>query len=197
MLIAIALVVLAYLFGSVSSAIIVARVMGLPDPRGQGSGNPGATNVLRYGGRKAGALTLLGDTLKGTLPVLAALALGLADRWLAAVGLAAFAGHLLPAFFRFKGGKGIATGLGVILGWSWPAFLLAIGTWLAVAAVTRISSLAALVAFLLAPVYVYAFTASPALTAAMAVMTVVTYWRHRSNIRNLLAGTEGRIGAGR
>lgn len=188
------LVVAAYLIGSVSSAIVVARLMGLPDPRGQGSGNPGATNVLRYGGRKAGALTLLGDMLKGTVPVLAAVLLGVPDPGLALVGLAAFAGHLLPVFFAFKGGKGIATGLGVILGWSWPAFLAAIATWIVVAAIGRISSLAALVAFLLAPAYLFYFTGSPGMAAAMGVMTVVTYWRHRSNIRRLLAGTESRIG---
>lgn len=187
-------IILAYLLGSLSSAILVCRLMGLPDPRGEGSGNPGATNVLRVGGRVAGALTLAGDFLKGTVAVWLALLVGLAPAALGAVGVAAFLGHLYPVFFGFKGGKGVATGLGVLLGWSWSVLVVTVGTWLLVAAVTRISSLSALVAFLLAPVYLWGFTGEPALAVAMAVMTAVTYWRHRGNIRRLLAGEEARIG---
>ncbi|MGD8430326.1 MAG: glycerol-3-phosphate 1-O-acyltransferase PlsY [Ectothiorhodospiraceae bacterium] len=197
MLLNLLLIAVSYLFGSVSSAIIVCRLMRLPDPRGEGSGNPGATNVLRYGGKKAGAITLAGDFLKGTLPLLIARLFVSDPSVLAAVGLAAFLGHLYPVFFGFKGGKGVATGLGVMLGWSWVTLLLAVGTWLLVAAISRISSLSALVAFLLAPAYVWWATGSQPLVVAMAAMTVITYWRHRSNIANLIAGKEGKIGAGK
>jgi glycerol-3-phosphate acyltransferase PlsY len=189
------LAALGYLVGSISSAVLVCRLMGLPDPRTQGSGNPGATNVLRFGGRLAGGLTLAGDFLKGTLPVLVAIAVDAGGAGLALAGLGAYLGHLYPVFFGFRGGKGVATGLGVLLGWNWLAALATVATWLLVAAITRISSLSALTAFLLAPAYVWYLTASPWLALAMLVMTVVTYWRHRSNIRNIIAGTEGRIGA--
>ncbi|KAB7627303.1 glycerol-3-phosphate 1-O-acyltransferase PlsY [Alkalilimnicola sp. S0819] len=193
MLLTFALVLLGYLFGSVSAAILVCRALGLPDPRASGSHNPGATNVLRIGGKKAAALTLLGDFLKGTLPVLAARALGADDISQALVGLAAFLGHLYPVFFRFRGGKGVATGLGVILAWSWVACAATAGTWLLMAAAFRISSLSALTAFLLAPAYLYAATGSRYLGAAMLLITVLTYWRHRSNIAKLLEGSEGKL----
>lgn len=189
-----ALVLLSYLFGSFSSAIVVSRLMGLPDPRTEGSGNPGATNVLRYGGRKAGALTLLGDLLKGTLPLLIARLVTVDPVALALVGLAAFLGHLFPVFFGFKGGKGVATALGVLLGWHWLLLVAAGAIWLLMALITRISSLSALTAFALAPVYVFWLSASPALTAATVAMSVMIFWRHRSNIRRIMAGTEGRIG---
>lgn len=185
----------AYLIGSVSSAILICRMLGLPDPRTEGSGNPGATNVLRVGGRKAAALTLAGDFLKGTLPVVAVVLLGLPEPVIAAAGLAAFAGHLFPVFFGFRGGKGVATGLGVLLGWHWLLLAAVAGTWLVVAVISRISSLSALVAFALAPVYVWLISASPALTGATVLMTALIYWRHTGNIRNILAGTESRIGA--
>ena len=195
MLLEIALVIGAYLIGSVATAVLTCRLLGLPDPRTVGSGNPGATNVLRMGGKKAAIITLLGDMLKGLIPVLAAQALGFADAWLGAVALAAFVGHLFPVFFGFKGGKGVATALGVLLGLSWGVGALVLVTWLAVAAISRISSLSALVAALLAPAYTAWLTGSPWLIATTVAMTVLIYWRHRSNIRNLLAGTEGRIGA--
>lgn|SRR5690606_8286317 len=188
------LTLLGYLFGSVSAAILVCRLLRLPDPRTEGSGNPGATNVLRVGGKKAAAMTLAGDLLKGTIPVLIARAITDDPLTLALVGVAAFFGHLYPVFFGFKGGKGVATGLGVLLGWHWAAFLLTALTWLVVAKLGRISSLAALTAFLLAPLYVWLITSEPALTAATGVLTVATYWRHRSNIGKILAGTESRIG---
>ena len=193
MLLEIALVIGAYLIGSVATAVLTCRLLGLPDPRTVGSGNPGATNVLRMGGKKAAIITLLGDMLKGLIPVLAAQALGFADAWLGAVALAAFVGHLFPVFFGFKGGKGVATALGVLLGLSWGVGALVLVTWLAVAAISRISSLSALVAALLAPAYTAWLTGSPWLIATTVAMTVLIYWRHRSNIRNLLSGAEGRI----
>ncbi len=188
------LVLVAYLLGSLSSAIIVCRLAGLPDPRSGGSGNPGATNVLRLGGKRLAALTLAGDLLKGLLPVLAGHALGLPPVILALVGLAAFLGHLYPVFFRFQGGKGVATSLGVLLGLDWAVGLAAVATWLAVAAVSRYSSLSALVAIALAPLWVaWRFGAlEPAV--ACAVMTLLLFWRHAGNIRRLVAGNEPRIG---
>lgn len=188
------LTLIGYLFGSVSSAIIVCRLLRLPDPRTQGSGNPGATNVLRVGGKKAGALTLAGDLLKGTLPLLIARAVTDDALTLALVGAAAFIGHLYPVFFGFKGGKGVATGLGVLLGWHWLAALLTAVTWLLMAKLVKISSLSALVAFLLAPAFVWLSTTSLELTITMALLSAITFWRHRSNIAKLLTGTEGRIG---
>ncbi len=192
----IALVVLAYLFGSVSSAILICRLLGLPDPRSQGSGNPGATNVLRIGGKKAAAATLAGDMLKGLIPVLIARAAGADMAVQSLVAVAAFLGHLYPVFFRFQGGKGVATALGVLLGLHWPVGLMTIGTWLMVAKVFRISSLAALVAMALTPAYVAWLRPEPVLLAAISFMTVLLFWRHRSNIRALVHGREGRIRSG-
>jgi len=190
------LIVAAYLMGSLSTALVAARLMGLADPRSQGSGNPGATNMLRIGGRKAGVVTLLGDMLKGLVPVVVARLAGLEPQALALVALAAFLGHLYPVFFGFRGGKGVATALGVLLGLCWPVGVATIGTWLAVAGLTRISSLAALTAALGAPFYFLWLRPEPAFVTAAAVMAVLLYWRHRSNIRKLLAGTEGRIKLG-
>ncbi|ROR34180.1 glycerol-3-phosphate 1-O-acyltransferase PlsY [Inmirania thermothiophila] len=179
-----------YLLGSLSSAIVVCRALGLPDPRTQGSRNPGATNVLRIGGRRAAALTLAGDMLKGLVPVAAARLAGLDPFAASLVGLAAFLGHLYPVFFGFQGGKGVATLLGVLLGLHPLAGLLTVGTWLATAALWRISSLSALVASALAPLYTLWATGAPRAAGTVAVMTVLLYWRHRSNIRNLMAGRE-------
>jgi len=190
----IVLIVVGYLFGSVSSAILVCRALGLPDPRSGGSGNPGATNVLRLGGRKAGALTLAGDFLKGLLPVLLARAVTDTPWVYAGAGTAAFLGHLYPLFFGFRGGKGVATGLGVLLGWSWLGALLTLATWLVVAMLFRISSLAALTAFLTAPAYVYWATGNPAMTVTMGVLAAFTFWRHRGNIARLMAGEEKPMG---
>lgn len=194
MLIEIAFIPAAYLLGSISSAILVCKLMRLPDPRTEGSQNPGATNVLRLGGKKAAVITLLGDMLKGLLPVLAANLYGVEPWVLAATGLAAFLGHLYPVFFGFKGGKGVATMLGVLLGLSWLVGGLTLGTWLVMAALSRISSLSALTATALAPAYVYWQLQSPVVTGTCAVMSVILFWRHRSNIRNLLAGRESKIG---
>jgi len=186
--------VLAYLLGSVSSAIVIARLFGLKDPREVGSGNPGATNILRYGGKKAAALTLLGDVLKGVVPVLVAHALGVEAPVLALVMLAAFVGHVFPVFHGFKGGKGVATAFGALIALNLWVGLLLVASWMVVAFVTRYSSLSAITVSLLAPFYVWWLTQSPVLIAATAVMTSLLLWRHRGNIRKLIAGTETKIG---
>jgi glycerol-3-phosphate acyltransferase PlsY len=188
------LVPLAYLLGSLSSAVLVSRVFSLPDPREQGSKNPGATNVLRLGGKKAAAITLLGDAAKGLVPVLLAKSLGAGPWVVGAAGLAAFVGHLFPVFFGFKGGKGVATALGVLSGFSWLMGLGVLATWIAVAYISKFSSLAALVAAVLAPVYAWLWAGSPALTAVTSVMAALLLWRHRPNIERLLKGEESKIG---
>ncbi len=186
----------AYLLGSISSAIVVTRIMRLEDPRSVGSRNPGATNVLRYGGKTAAALTLFGDLLKGVVAVLVARAFTPDPTVLALAGLSAFLGHLYPVFFGFRGGKGVATGFGVWLALSpWVALALVL-TWLLVAAVFRYSSLAALVASAAGPVYVWALLGHWPYVALSFVMGAFLIWRHRTNIKKLLAGEEGRIGKG-
>ncbi len=190
----VALIAGAYLLGSLSAAIILCRLLGLPDPRTQGSGNPGATNVLRFGGKKLAALTLAGDMVKGLVPVLIARALTTDPVILAAVAMAAFLGHLYPVFFGFKGGKGVATAVGVLLGLSWPVALAAVLTWGAMAALFRISSLSALTASVLAPAYMAWLDGRTPFVAMTAVMSLFLLWRHRSNIQRLLAGEEKRIG---
>lgn len=181
----------AYLIGSISSAIIICRMMGLPDPREQGSGNPGATNVMRIGGKKAAAITLLGDSLKGLIPVCVANALGMPIELVAATGLAAFMGHLYPVFFGFKGGKGVATSVGVLLGFSWGLGFAFMATWYLVYKLGKISSLSALVASTLSPVFAWFIVGDKAIVAASVAMTVFLLWRHKSNIQRLLAGQEG------
>ena len=188
------LVPLAYLLGSLSSAVLVSRVFDLPDPREQGSKNPGATNVLRLGGKKAAVITLLGDAAKGLVPVLLAKSLGAGPLIVGLTGLAAFVGHLFPVFFGFKGGKGVATALGVLSGFSWLMGLGVSATWIGVAYISKFSSLAALVAAVLAPVYAWLWAGSPVLTAVTSVMTVLLLWRHRPNIERLLKGEESKIG---
>jgi glycerol-3-phosphate acyltransferase PlsY len=194
----------AYLMGSLSFAVIVSRAMGLNDPRTYGSGNPGATNVLRSGSKKAAVVTLLLDAAKGWLPVMLVkwfgAAYGLAEGTQALVGLAAFLGHLWPVFFKFQGGKGVATAAGVLL-----AFQPALGgavllIWLVMAVVFRYSSLASLAAAVAAPgVYLLgngvAWTASGHLTLAMAAMGLLLIYRHRENIQRLMAGTESKLGS--
>ena len=197
MMIDILLVAGGYLLGSISTAIIVCKLMGLPDPRTEGSRNPGATNVARLGGKKAAALTLIGDMLKGLIPVLIAHALHASPTVLAATALAAFLGHLYPVFFGFQGGKGVATALGVIYGLYWPVGLFTTGIWLAMAAMFRYSSLAALTAILLTPLGFLWLKPDMPIIIAMLIMTVILYWRHRSNIANLLNGKEGKISFGK
>ena len=198
-------VLLSYLLGSLSFAVIVSRFMGLSDPRSYGSKNPGATNVLRSGNKKAAVLTLLFDAVKGWVPVVWVLNHGtpfdLTEGTAAAAGLAAFLGHLYPIFFRFQGGKGVATALGVLMGVS-PILGLAVAiTWLGVAWFFRYSSLAALLAAVLAPVY-YALAAdvlwwnfNGAVFAMLCVMGILLVWRHRDNVNRLLAGTESKLGS--
>ena len=192
-IVTIALIVFAYLLGSVSSAIIVCRLMGLPDPRTQGSNNPGATNVLRIGGKKPAAITLVGDSLKGLIPMLVGHLLGVGPAVLAGIGLAAFIGHLYPVFFGFRGGKGVATALGVQFGLYWPIGLAVAAVWLFVAKVLKISSLSGLISMALAPVFVWLFWPDRSLLGMQLIVTGLLIWRHRSNIQNLVAGTESRI----
>jgi glycerol-3-phosphate acyltransferase PlsY len=192
MILELAFVLISYLFGSLSVAIVTCKLMGLPDPRSQGSKNPGATNVLRIGGRKAALITLAGDSLKGVIPVLLAQAFGVEGGWLAATALAAFLGHLYPVFFGFEGGKGVATGFGVIFALEWRLGLLLVAIWGLMALLFRYSSLAALTAFGAAP-----FIAAwlwPAYALPLAVLGALLVWRHQSNIRNLLNGSENKLG---
>ncbi len=194
MLIHILLILLAYLLGSISSAIVVCKLMRLPDPRNHGSNNPGATNVLRLHGRKAAALTLAGDVLKGFLPVFLAHMVA-APAWvLGLTGLAAFCGHLYPVFFDFRGGKGVATLIGVLFGLDWLLGLAFITTWFIMALLFRYSSLAGLTAAALSPVFSAVLQRSVMLTIPVAIMAVMLFWRHRSNIRKLLVGEEDKIG---
>ena len=188
------LIISGYLIGSISAAIITCKLMGLPDPRSTGSKNPGATNVLRLGGKKAAIITLAGDLIKGLIPVLIAHLLGASEPVLALTGLAAFLGHLYPVFFGFQGGKGVATALGVYIGLSWQAGLVFVVVWLIVALISRISSLSALTATLFIPVYFYTQVNAQWMSAATIVMAVLIYWRHQSNIRNMINGTEKHIG---
>lgn len=187
-------VIISYLIGSISSAVVVCRIMGLPDPRTQGSRNPGATNVLRIGGKKAAAITLFGDVLKGFIPVLAAKLYGIDSLGLALVMLTAFIGHLFPIFFRFKGGKGVATLIGCLIALSLPVALCWIITWALIATMFRYASLASLTACILAPLYVWYVTNNVWLTFVAAVMAVLVVYKHKSNIAKLMAGKEDKIG---
>ena len=193
-----AAIVVAYLIGSLSFAVIVSRLFGLADPRSYGSKNPGATNVLRSGHKAAAVITLALDALKGYVPVMLALWLsprfGFGESTIGLVGLAAFLGHLWPVFFRFEGGKGVATAAGVLMGfnpWLGAATLL---TWIIIAAFFRYSSLASITAALFAPFYQLLIWEPSPLALAIAVMSLLLVWRHSANIRKLLAGTESRLG---
>ncbi len=190
-------VLAAYLLGSLSFAVIVSKLFGMADPRTYGSGNPGATNVLRSGKKAAAALTLLGDALKGLIAVLLARALqdslGLSDALIGAVAVAALVGHMWPVFFGFKGGKGVATAVGVLFGLSWPVALICAAVWLVMAFGFKVSSLAALVATVLSPVLAYFMMPAPWAWAVL-VIAVLVIARHKSNIEKLLAGKEDKIG---
>ena len=183
----------AYALGSVSFAIVVSRLMRLPDPRSYGSKNPGAINVLRTGNRSAAALALLGDAGKGWLAVWLA---GLSPGDEAVAGLAVFLGHLFPAFHRFKGGKGVATAAGVLFGFDLWLGAGALATWLAIAVFLRFASLASIVAALFAPFYAWWLFGLRPVFAVAAALALLLLWRHRDNIARLLAGTEPRIGGG-
>jgi glycerol-3-phosphate acyltransferase PlsY len=187
------LIAAAYLLGSLSSAIIVCRVMGLPDPRTEGSNNPGATNVLRLGGKKAAAVTLLGDMLKGFIPVFAANLLGIAPLYLAGIAAAVILGHLYPLFFSFRGGKGIATTMGALLGLGWQIGGGVILIWLFVSKALKISSVAGLASMALAPIIIWLFWPSPELIIMQVGVTLLLFWRHRENIQRLISGDEVRI----
>ncbi|HJV71190.1 glycerol-3-phosphate 1-O-acyltransferase PlsY [Ideonella sp.] len=193
-----AAIVAAYLVGSLSFAVIVSRVMGLSDPRSYGSGNPGATNVLRSGNKLAALLTLAFDALKGYVPVLAALLLAPRAGWgettVGLVGLAAFVGHLWPVFFRFQGGKGVATAAGVLLALNPALGAATLATWLIVAFVTRYSSLAAIVAAAFTPFFQLLQWGPSPMVLPITVMSLLLVWRHEANIRKLLAGTESKLG---
>ena len=190
----IGLVILAYLAGSLASAVIVCKILGLDDPREHGSGNPGTTNVLRLHGKIAALLTLCGDVLKGLLPVMLLRYVQAPDVFITAAGLAAFSGHLYPLFFGFHGGKGVATLIGVLLAFHWLLGAAFIMTWLLIALLFRYSSLAAITAGLLAPVYCWLMIPSPYHVAGVSLMSAVLIWRHRSNIKKLLTGEEHKIG---
>jgi glycerol-3-phosphate acyltransferase PlsY len=185
--------VLAYLVGSISSAVLVARLFSLTDPRSVGSGNPGATNILRQGNKTAALLTLAGDVLKGVAPVLIASALTGDPVILALVGGAAFLGHVFPVFLRFRGGKGVATGLGVYLGLYWPVGVSLVVCWLLVAVAFRYSSLAAIVTSAVSPLLVAYWLPHPAYLTMSAVLAALLLWRHRDNIRRLSRGEEDKI----
>jgi acyl phosphate:glycerol-3-phosphate acyltransferase len=187
-------VLAAYLAGSLSFAVIVSRLMGLYDPRSYGSGNPGATNVLRSGNKLAAILTLLLDALKGWVPVVMVQTLGWADSVQAWVGMAAFIGHLWPVFFKFKGGKGVATAAGVLLAFNPWMGLATCVVWASVAGTFRYSSLAALAAALFAPIFQWWMWGAGPILAATIFMSVLLLWRHRSNIEKLLNGTESKLG---
>ena len=200
---ALLLIPIAYLIGSVSFAVVVSKCMRLPDPHSYGSGNPGATNVLRTGNKLAAVLTLIGDALKGYLAVmLARVILGDASltstmgSWiLCGVVIAVFLGHLFPIFHGFKGGKGVATACGILFGINWILGAATLSTWIIVAMFMRYSSLAALAAAIFGPIYfVFLFGFQP-MGAALLVVCLLLIWRHRSNIQNLLNGTESRIGS--
>lgn len=195
MLMDISLVILAYLLGSVSSAVVVCKLLGLADPRTQGSNNPGATNVLRLYGKKAAIPTLAGDVLKGVVPVVIGKLLNTPDMILACIGLAAFTGHLFPVFFNFKGGKGVATMIGVLFGTNWILGLAFMGTWLLMAIIFRYSSLAGLTATATAPIYTAFLLDSTWFIASTMLMAILLFWRHTTNIKKLLNGKEDKIGA--
>lgn len=187
-------IVAAYLLGSISFGILVSRMFDLPDPRTVGSGNPGATNVLRSGKKMAAAFTLLGDAFKGWFPVWLALQSGMLMWVVSAVGFAVFVGHLYPIYYRFKGGKGVATALGILLALSCWLGLAVLMVWIVVFAIWRYSSLAAIIAALLAPVFAYFLLPYDDYLLLTLAITVFLIWRHRSNIQKLLAGTEAGFG---
>lgn len=191
-------IVISYLIGSLSFAVIVSKCMGMADPRSYGSGNPGATNVLRSGKKLAAVLTLLGDAFKGWFAVFLAMQLqtqfNLSSLCIALVAIAVLVGHMWPIFFKFKGGKGVATAVGVLLALSWPVALICAGIWLIVAFGLKISSLAALVATVASPFVALAFVTNQHIMMAISAISALVLIRHKSNIINLISGQESKIG---
>ncbi len=191
-------VLIAYLIGSLSFGVLVSRAFGLPDPHSYGSGNPGATNVLRTGKKAAALLTLFGDGGKGWLAVFLAQrfagGLGVEPAGVAGVAIAVFVGHLFPVFFGFRGGKGVATAAGILFAVNHWLGLAALASWIAIAAIFRLSSLAALIAAVFAPTYYVWLFGIDAMSVAVTAISALLIWRHKDNIRRLLAGQEGRIG---
>ncbi len=185
-----ALICFAYLLGSISSAILLSKIMGFEDPRSGGSKNPGATNVLRIAGKKAAFFTLVGDCLKGLVPVLIARWFDAEPLVVALTGFAAFIGHCFPLFFRFRGGKGVATAIAATVGINWIASAILIGIWLLFAKVFKISSLAAVISFSALPLVVYWREQNLAIAGVFVVLSVILVWRHRGNIQRLIQGTE-------
>lgn len=189
-LISIGLLIFAYVLGSLSSAIILSKIMSFPDPRSEGSNNPGATNVLRIAGKKAAFFTLVGDCLKGLIPVLIGLLVNEERVLIALAGFCAFMGHCYPVFFKFKGGKGVATAIAVNVAFNWLVGSIIIALWLLFAKVFRISSLAAIIAFAVLPLLILWQEASIVITLIFTTMSVILIWRHRSNIQRLVQGAE-------
>ncbi len=184
------LLVCAYLLGSISSAIVLSKIMGFKDPRSEGSNNPGATNVLRIAGKKAAFVTLVGDFLKGLLPVLLAHWLEFDPLVVALAGFAAFSGHCFPIFFSFRGGKGVATAIAATVGFNWIVGAILIAIWLLFARVFKISSLAAIISFCALPVLVYWRTQNLEISTVFVAISVILIWRHKTNIQRLIRGSE-------
>jgi glycerol-3-phosphate acyltransferase PlsY len=185
------LLLCSYLLGSLSSAILLSKIMGFKDPRSEGSKNPGATNVLRIAGKKAAFLTLVGDCLKGFIPVLVAAALEVDPLIVALTAFAAFAGHCFPVFFAFRGGKGVATAIAATVGFNWLVGMILIAIWLLFARVFKISSLAGIISFCALPALIYWRVPDLGVTAVFAAISMILIWRHRDNIQRLLSGEEG------
>jgi glycerol-3-phosphate acyltransferase PlsY len=193
MILSFVLPVLGYLCGSLASAVIVCRLMKLPDPRKEGSGNPGATNVLRLGGKKAAALTLAGDVLKGLVPVLVAQFITGSATILASTAVATVVGHMYPIFFQFKGGKGVATAFGAVAALVYPVALFMVAVWVLAAMATRYASLASMAAAVAAPLFALLFIQQLDYVLALAVIAALLVYRHRENIQRLRDGTENEI----
>ena len=193
MLINILLIFSAYLLGSISAAIIVCKTLGLSDPRTGGSGNPGTTNVMRLYGKKAAFLTLVGDIFKGIIPVLLAKVIVNSEFIIAICGLAAFLGHIFPIYFKFEGGKGVATLIGILFATHWLLGISYIITWILTALIFRYSSLAALIAALPIPIYSYFIEHNNQYAISFAVIAIILFWRHKPNIYNILNGKEDKI----
>jgi acyl phosphate:glycerol-3-phosphate acyltransferase len=183
-------IIAAYLLGSFSSAITLSHIMGFPDPRSEGSNNPGATNVMRIAGKKAAALTLFGDLLKGFVPVLLAHYFITDNLWVALTGLSAFLGHCYPVYYRFSGGKGVATAIGFILAFHWITGLTVVAIWLIIAKVFKLSSLAAIIAFTLMPAIYYWQTQQSLISALLLLLSAILVLRHKQNIKRLIQGQE-------